>query len=152
MYFVGILNKITPQTFEKLSAQLMEIKLLDVPMMDKVVDIIFEKAIFEPNFTAMYADLCFQLKECGSCVSYIVVKQNEDYFWICDFTFPEEASGPFYARNEIMELINNSSESELPEMKPINTTLDVDSIEYYLQKNVLWKVINKYINLLPMPL
>ncbi|URD99288.1 eukaryotic translation initiation factor 4 gamma [Musa troglodytarum] len=49
----GILNKLTPEKFDVLKGQLI----------DDVITLIFEKAVFKPTFCPMYAQLCSDLNE-----------------------------------------------------------------------------------------
>lgn len=149
MDVTAILNKITPQTFEKLSQQILDIKLEDTSMLDRVVQLIFEKAVQEPNFTFMYADLCLMLKEKGTnWVFYTVVKsmdsEPEEYFWIRDFTFPNEAA-TFYCRADCIAAIQRD---EVLQMKPLSNTLQPESIEYILYKNKLYRVSSRYLPLI----
>lgn len=57
----GILNKLTPQKFDTL---LGKIKGLDIDNQDRlqgVIDLVFEKAVDEPNFSVAYARMCKEL-------------------------------------------------------------------------------------------
>jgi hypothetical protein len=135
-----ILNKIAPQTFDKLLTTLLELKLQNVAMLDKLVELIFEKAIYEPTFTAMYADLCLQLKEKSQWQFFITVKAHEsgDYFWIRDFSFREEAAGPYFSLSTAIEAFNTE---ETPEMKPWDSSSQVNTkTEVIMLKNNLLKV------------
>ena len=57
----AILNKITPQTFQKLTMQLCEIPIDTNAMLDKLIQLVFEKAVQEPNFANLYAEMCAAL-------------------------------------------------------------------------------------------
>lgn len=60
----GILNKLTPEKFEKLSDDLLYSIGLDSPTVLKgVILLIFEKALDEPKYSSMYAQLCRRLSE-----------------------------------------------------------------------------------------
>lgn len=59
----GILNKITPEKFPPLSAQLASIKVPNVEVLSGIMRIVFDKAVLEPNFSTMYAELCKLLSE-----------------------------------------------------------------------------------------
>eukprot|EP00742_Colponemidia_sp_Colp-10_P003244 GILJ01003454.1.p1 GENE.GILJ01003454.1~~GILJ01003454.1.p1 ORF type:complete len:871 (-),score=163.96 GILJ01003454.1:2061-4673(-) len=57
----GILNKITIEKFAILTEKLIQ---FDIPTQDRLKDLItlvFDKAVSEPTFSFMYADLCIQL-------------------------------------------------------------------------------------------
>ena len=57
----GILNKLTPQNFEKLFAQVKELNIDNVVTLNGVISQIFDKALMEPTFCEMYASFCFRL-------------------------------------------------------------------------------------------
>lgn len=58
----GILNKLSPEKYEKLKKQLFELNLSEnETKMKKAIGIIFEKAINEPHFASMYTTLCKDL-------------------------------------------------------------------------------------------
>ncbi|KAL5214477.1 hypothetical protein ABZP36_003629 [Zizania latifolia] len=59
----GILNKLTPEKFDLLKGQLMEAGITTADILKDVISLIFEKAVFEPTFCPMYAQLCFDLSE-----------------------------------------------------------------------------------------
>lgn len=54
----GILNKLTPQKFQQLMKQVMELTIDTEERLKGVIDLIFEKAISEPNFSVAYANMC----------------------------------------------------------------------------------------------
>ncbi|KAG8175493.1 hypothetical protein JTE90_025507 [Oedothorax gibbosus] len=57
----GVLNKLTPQKFETLLAQLKGLNIDTEEKLNVVIDLIFEKAVDEPNFSVPYANLCKHL-------------------------------------------------------------------------------------------
>ncbi|KAL2336934.1 hypothetical protein Fmac_011380 [Flemingia macrophylla] len=57
----GILNKLTPQNFEKLFEQVRAVNIDNVVTLNGVISQIFEKALMEPTFCEMYANFCFDL-------------------------------------------------------------------------------------------
>jgi translation initiation factor 4G len=57
----SILNKLTLEKFEPLYQQLLSINIDSLEVLRGVVKEIFEKALLEPNFGAMYAELCARL-------------------------------------------------------------------------------------------
>ncbi|EDO32341.1 predicted protein, partial [Nematostella vectensis] len=56
--FRGILNKITPQNFKKLVEQVMNLEIDTAEKLEGIIDIVFEKAIREPRYCVVYANLC----------------------------------------------------------------------------------------------
>ncbi|KAL0268186.1 UNVERIFIED_CONTAM: hypothetical protein PYX00_010221 [Menopon gallinae] len=59
----GILNKLTPDKFEKLSDDILAIDLSSYCVLKGVILLIFKKALDEPKFSSMYAQLCKRLSE-----------------------------------------------------------------------------------------
>ncbi|XP_062187059.1 eukaryotic translation initiation factor 4G-like [Phragmites australis] len=57
----GILNKLTPQNFEKLFEQVKEVNIDNVATLTGVISQIFDKALMEPTFCEMYANFCVHL-------------------------------------------------------------------------------------------
>ncbi|XP_066579497.1 uncharacterized protein LOC136770503 [Amia ocellicauda] len=54
----GILNKLTPQMFQPLMRHVNELTIDTEQRLQGVMELIFEKAISEPNFSGTYANMC----------------------------------------------------------------------------------------------
>ncbi|XP_052431777.1 eukaryotic translation initiation factor 4 gamma 1 isoform X2 [Carassius gibelio] len=54
----SVLNKLTPQMFQPLMKQVTELSIDTEERLKGVIDLIFEKAISEPNFSVAYANMC----------------------------------------------------------------------------------------------
>ena len=54
----AILNKLTPQNFDKLVAEFKVLKIDTVPKLEACVELIFEKAVDEHEFSQFYARMC----------------------------------------------------------------------------------------------
>uniref|UniRef100_A0A3P8V5I3 Eukaryotic translation initiation factor 4 gamma 1 n=1 Tax=Cynoglossus semilaevis TaxID=244447 RepID=A0A3P8V5I3_CYNSE len=54
----SILNKLTPQKFQELMKQVTELTIDTEERLKGVIDLTFEKAISEPNFSVAYANMC----------------------------------------------------------------------------------------------
>ncbi|KAJ0984276.1 hypothetical protein J5N97_002632 [Dioscorea zingiberensis] len=59
----GILNKLTPEKFDLLKGQLIDSGITTPDILKGVIELIFDKAVFEPTFCPMYAQLCSDLNE-----------------------------------------------------------------------------------------
>nr|XP_019708045.1 eukaryotic translation initiation factor isoform X3 [Elaeis guineensis] len=59
----GILNKLTSEKFDVLKGQLIDSGITTPDILKDVIKLIFEKAVFEPTFCPMYAQLCSDLNE-----------------------------------------------------------------------------------------
>ncbi|CAK9152051.1 unnamed protein product [Ilex paraguariensis] len=57
----GILNKLTPQNFEKLFEQVKQVNIDNATTLTGVISQIFDKALTEPTFCEMYANFCSHL-------------------------------------------------------------------------------------------
>lgn len=57
----GILNKLTPQNFDKLFVQVREANIDSATTLTGVISQIFDKALMEPTFCEMYAQFCVKL-------------------------------------------------------------------------------------------
>ncbi|KAI3511288.1 hypothetical protein L1887_18437 [Cichorium endivia] len=57
----GILNKLTPQNFEKLFEQVKQVNIDNGNTLSGVINQIFDKALMEPTFCEMYANFCSRL-------------------------------------------------------------------------------------------
>ncbi|KHN17504.1 Eukaryotic initiation factor iso-4F subunit p82-34 [Glycine soja] len=59
----GILNKLTPEKFDLLKGQLIDPGITSADILKGVISLIFDKAVLEPTFCPMYAQLCSDLNE-----------------------------------------------------------------------------------------
>lgn len=59
--FRGILNKLTPEKFDTLLDKVKTLEIHDQKRLEGVIDLVFEKAIDEPNFSEAYAAMCNKL-------------------------------------------------------------------------------------------
>jgi len=57
----AILNKLTPEKFDTLVEQVLELKIDSAPLLRDVVTAVFEKALAEPNYSPVYAEFCVKL-------------------------------------------------------------------------------------------
>ncbi len=54
----SILNKLTPQKFQTLMQEMLDLEINTEERLKGTIDLIFEKAIDEPNFSVAYANMC----------------------------------------------------------------------------------------------
>uniref|UniRef100_A0A1I8NUM6 Eukaryotic translation initiation factor 4 gamma 2 n=1 Tax=Stomoxys calcitrans TaxID=35570 RepID=A0A1I8NUM6_STOCA len=59
----GILNKLTPEKFQELSDELLKLDLNSIAILNGVILLIFDKALDEPKYSSMYAQLCKRLSQ-----------------------------------------------------------------------------------------
>eukprot|EP00197_Chlamydomonas_leiostraca_P005573 CAMPEP_0202868122 /NCGR_PEP_ID=MMETSP1391-20130828/10244_1 /ASSEMBLY_ACC=CAM_ASM_000867 /TAXON_ID=1034604 /ORGANISM="Chlamydomonas leiostraca, Strain SAG 11-49" /LENGTH=750 /DNA_ID=CAMNT_0049548243 /DNA_START=115 /DNA_END=2367 /DNA_ORIENTATION=+ len=58
----GVLNKLTPEKFERLLQQLLEV-ITTADVLKHTITLVFENAVEQPTYCAMYADLCLHLSK-----------------------------------------------------------------------------------------
>jgi translation initiation factor 4G len=114
----GILNKMTPQRFEKLSQQIFDIPMESTDMQSELIALVFEKALAEPSFGEMYAELCVKLHNSSKTWPFIKHVLNEDdqnHFWICDVDgVNSKVSGPYDSVDACKAAAMNDEEAPLP--------------------------------------
>jgi translation initiation factor 4G len=69
------LNKLTPEKFQPLSNDLLSLNLNSKKILLGVIHLIFEKALDEPKYSSMYAQLCHRISKEGS-----TLEAENDYF------------------------------------------------------------------------
>jgi hypothetical protein len=95
---VAILNKITPQTFIKLTGKLGEIHIQNSEMLQKLVRLVFDKAVSEPNFANLYAEMCSILDASNNYTNFCHIVWNRDtnqYLWLKDIQYTNILAGPY---------------------------------------------------------
>ncbi|OQR81538.1 eukaryotic translation initiation factor 4 gamma [Thraustotheca clavata] len=102
----SIMNKMTNQKFDRLAGQLAEIDMESPEMVLSVIKIIFDKALGEPHFCDMYANLCVFLDQKWNVWSYLQIVQNDDerkWYWTTMSDNDAEVVGPFSTINDLFE-------------------------------------------------
>ena len=61
MHFKSLLNKITPEKFEKLSIEFCNLRIRSPKVLKGIIVLILDKALNEPSYSALYAQLCQRL-------------------------------------------------------------------------------------------
>ncbi len=75
----SLLNKMSKEKFDKLSAQMCDIPILSYEMLTTVIKLVYEKAISEPSFSDMYASLCYRLSQVVKKGAFIkIIESDED--------------------------------------------------------------------------
>ncbi|XP_065338691.1 eukaryotic translation initiation factor 4 gamma 1-like isoform X2 [Cloeon dipterum] len=75
----SVLNKLTPEKFEKLLGQVKEMKIDTKDKLEGVINLIFLKAIDEPGFCQMYANMCHELS------TYVRLRCEDDAQTVISF-------------------------------------------------------------------
>ena len=120
-----ILNKITPQTFIKLTGRLSEIPIHNSAMLEELVRLIFNKAVLEPSFANLYAEMCTILDSSNNYTNFCHVVWNRDtnqYLWLKDIQYGNVLAGPY---STLQECINACLSHNPPPTQLINHPVTV---------------------------
>mmetsp|Transcript_34001 Transcript_34001/g.49277 ORF Transcript_34001/g.49277 Transcript_34001/m.49277 type:complete len:818 (+) Transcript_34001:339-2792(+) len=106
----SILNKMTKEKFDRLSQQMVEIPIESSQVLQVMINTVFEKAIDEPNFGDMYADLCVLMAQSTDCSQFVHMIHGESssgdrYFhWSSDIsTTDAEIVGPLSSEDDCVQ-------------------------------------------------
>ncbi|RYY72824.1 hypothetical protein EON63_20375, partial [archaeon] len=77
----GLLNKITPQTFDKLAQQLMDLPLKNTNELDRLTTLIFEKAVQVRSYIYTYTFTCTLINTYTH-----IYRTSYTYSYTCSFT------------------------------------------------------------------
>lgn len=84
--FRGILNKLTPQKFDALLDKVKTLEINTQSRLEGVINLVFEKAIDEPNFSKAYATMCSKLSMIKVWINILLHQLlwiNELNYFIC---------------------------------------------------------------------
>lgn len=158
----SILNKITPQTFDKLAGQIKDIKITASTLGNQLVNLIFEKAIYEQNFSNLYADLCLDLEKqivlsgnasspsiatgqqasSWTFIHVIYFRDSNQYSWVIDLDVDSNVlAGPY---KSVKDCLASVSGEILPPMRSIPYKLQLQEI--VVVNNILFKVYKNLSN------
>ncbi|KAG6963937.1 hypothetical protein JG688_00007930 [Phytophthora aleatoria] len=107
----SMLNKLTREKFAKLTSELCAVDIDSFVLLSSIVSIIMDKALEEPNFADVYADLCkeFHSRTAKQTWSFLRVLSDENgsFYWtgIDKATFTSFA-GPFDSPRSCLEDID----------------------------------------------
>ena len=100
----GLLNKITKEKFDRLAGQLCDIQIKSYDMLTLMIRLVYEKAIGEPTFSDMYANLCYQLSQRVKKSPFIqVIQSDEDPMAEpgAEYNYDEGGSASFRWSNDV---------------------------------------------------
>eukprot|EP00501_MAST-03F_sp_TOSAG23-6_P000429 GSMAST32.ASY1.ANO1.441.1 assembled CDS len=58
---ISLLNKLTREKFDRITRQILDIDFTTRPQLKRMIYCIFDKALMEPHFSELYADVCVEL-------------------------------------------------------------------------------------------
>lgn len=140
----AILNKITPQTFSKLTEQLCQIPIGTNAMLDKLIELVFEKAVNEPSFANLYSDMCQALENESRHWAFLQIvhlKDTNEYSWIQDLETDNDVAGPFNSpKDAVADVMSDSPKN--PVQQTIKVTVSEVIITSMGPSQVLLKIFS----------
>ena len=136
------MNKITPQTFEKLTGVLCEVRIDSSAMLQLLIELVFEKAVQEQNFANMYAEMCASLEKQSRFWNFIQVAFNRDmnqFIWVIDLPFDIVLAGPYGSSKECQSAVLGVT---MPPMQTQSCKLVIS--ELIIAADILIKVRNHF--------
>ena len=140
----GILNKITPEKFDRLMEQLLECGIDDAATLSETISIVFDKAIWEPGFCGMYADVCLRLsKELPEFPSGVEGGKPVTFRRILLNTCQEEFEGAGKARDELESIADPAERAAAAKRVKVRTMGNIKLIgELYKKRMIAEKILH----------
>ena len=140
----GILNKITPEKFDRLMEQLLECGIDDAATLSETISIVFDKAIWEPGFCGMYADVCLRLsKELPEFPSGVEGGKPVTFRRILLNTCQEEFEGAGKARDELESIADPYERAAAAKRVKVRTMGNIKLIgELYKKRMIAEKILH----------
>jgi len=140
----GILNKITPEKFDRLMEQLLEAGIDDADILAETISIVFDKAIWEPGFCSMYADVCLRLsKELPEFPSAEPGGKPTTFKRVLLNTCQEEFEGAGKAREELANIADAAERNAATKRVKVRTMGNIKLIgELYKKHMIAEKIMN----------
>eukprot|EP00752_Nemacystus_decipiens_P007539 g6737.t2 len=136
----SILNKMTREKFDKLADQMLDLPMDSLKMLRTMVQAVFDKALDEPTFVDMYADLCVRLNDRSTSWSFVKSIYNEDanqWTWTAEVGVEREVLGPFHS---VMEGMAKAQE-EGADLKPIPLPYEMELVEMKIKDKKFVKIM-----------
>lgn len=74
----ALLNKMTKEKFDRLADQMLEIPISSAEILTMMIDNVYDKAIDEPRFGDMYADLCVRLSQSVQGTEFVHIIESDE--------------------------------------------------------------------------
>ena len=134
----SILNKMTPENFEKLSDQLCDLEMTSSEMLRRVIGVLFDKAVDEPHFAAVYAALCARLAETTRVWPFIRSVKDEStgtWSWVADLDIDTSRLIPLDDFDSVEQFLD-TPEDAIPAAIGVGQ-LQLQSSDCFLKDNIL---------------
>jgi translation initiation factor 4G len=132
----GLLNKMTKEKFDKLSNEMCNIPITSYNMLSLFIKLVYEKAIGEPAFSDMYANLCYRLSQQVKKANFVkIIESDEDPNAEpgAEYTYDEGASAVYRWSNDVSttdaEVVGPFDSEEECIGIAVDTESDMDAIQ-----------------------
>ena len=74
--------------------------------LEKMIELVFEKAINDTNFANLYAEMCVTLEsrsKSWAFLQFVHSRDDQSYFWIRDLSFDNMLAGPYHAPEQCID-------------------------------------------------
>jgi len=144
----GILNKMTLKTQEVLCNQICDIDITSCQMLEKIITVMYNKVIDEPNFGEMYASLVKMLEEKldqkkDRKWKITRVGENKDtgkFFWTNDVLMDEEFLGPFENEEHCLQAVYGEID-DLSNKKKASIDTKAKIIKVLIENGIYIKIL-----------
>ncbi len=136
----SILNKMTRERFDRLSQQLIDIKIESLEMLNIMVRLVFDKAVEEHHFVDMYADLCSRLVQESRSWSFVKAIYNMDanqWCWTPDVGKDKTVVGPFDSLEEALEFARKDD----ADIEPIPCPFEMELVAFRIFSGKVVKIM-----------
>eukprot|EP00752_Nemacystus_decipiens_P016320 g14595.t1 len=126
--------------FDKLADQLLGFPIHSLKMLRTLVQVVFNRALDEPTFGDMYADLCVRLHERSTSWCFVKSIYNEDanrWAWTAEVGVEREVLGPF---KSIMECMAKAREEGV-DLEPIPPPYEMELVEMKIKDKKVVKIM-----------
>lgn len=156
----SILNKMTKEKFDKLSSQMIEIPIISSEILTMIIENIYDKAVDEPSFGDMYADLCYRLSQSAKVANFVhVIESDEEpptedgspssgessthtvYRWSNDVsTTDEDIVGPFSSEEECFDVALSEEDDDEPIQRG---DMELELVSVSIRRGIFVKIMKK---------
>ena len=115
-----------------------------ITFLNTLIGRIFEKAIGEPTFADMYANLCLMLSHKMTSLPFLHIfrSDEEEFFWSADVSHTdEEVVGPLGSKAECMGKVFDENQQDVETVKRGETVLEL--VEIKIVKETFVKIMRE---------
>jgi translation initiation factor 4G len=117
----SILNKFTKEKFARLSAQMLEIPITTYETLNMMIDNVYDKAIDEPTFGEIYADLCVSLSQSVEVTTLVHIIESDEEPPTEDGSAPASSNAESSSHHTVYRWSNDVNTGDEQIVGPLNS-------------------------------